>query len=132
MRIFRGLWGRIGLVMFVTGLVLSPGLWDSIKLVRLASEGAIADYRLSHLSPEQYIAEIETALAAHDGDMARSLIALAQSQNVAVPERLVAELNALPPVVPIGTAPTAGMAITTGDDTITGDGATYTPGDGAT
>jgi hypothetical protein len=98
LRIFRGLWGRIGLVMFVTGLALSPGLWDSIKLLRMASEGAIADYRLSHLPPEQYIAEIKTALAARDGDMARSLIALAQSQNVAVPETLVAELNALPPV----------------------------------
>ena len=85
-------------MIFVTGLALSPGLWDSIKLLRFASEGAIADYRLSHLPPEQYIAEIETALAARDGDMARSLIALAQAQDVAVPEALLVELNALPPV----------------------------------
>jgi hypothetical protein len=97
-RIFRGLWGRIGLALFAAGLVLSPGLWDSIKLLRLAGEGAIADYRLRMLPPEQYITEIETALAARDGDMARSLIALAKSQNVAVPDALVAELNALPPV----------------------------------
>jgi hypothetical protein len=84
--------------MFVAGLALSPGLWDAIKLLQLAGEGAIAEYRLNHLPPEQYIAEIETALAARDGDMARSLIALATSQNVAVPQTLVAELNALPPV----------------------------------
>lgn len=95
---FRGLWGRIGLVMFVTGLVLSPGLWDSIKLLQLAGEGAIADYRLRHTPPEHYVAEIEAALTARDGDMARSLIALATDQGVEVPDTLVAELNALPPV----------------------------------
>jgi hypothetical protein len=98
LRVFRGLWGRIGLALFAAGLVLSPGLWDSIKLLRLAGEGAIADYRLRMIPPEQYVAEIEVALAARDGDMARSLIALAAAQDVAVPEALVAELNALPPV----------------------------------
>jgi hypothetical protein len=98
LRIARGLFGRIGLVMFVTGLALSPGLWDSIKLLRFAGEGAIADYRLRSLPPEQYIAEIEVALAARDGDMARSLIALAKSQDVAVPAELEAALAALPPV----------------------------------
>jgi hypothetical protein len=95
---FRGLWGRIGLVMFVTGLALSPALWDSIKLLRFAGEGAIADYRLRALPPEQYITEIQVALAARDGDMARSLIALAKSQEVAVPPELEAALAALPPV----------------------------------
>jgi hypothetical protein len=98
LRIFRGLWGRIGLVIFVTGLVLSPAVWDSIKLLQLAGEGAIADYRLRMIPPERYIAEIETALAVRDGDMARSLIALAKAQEVAVPPALEAELNALPPV----------------------------------
>ena len=98
MRLFRGLGGRIGLVMFVTGLVLSPGLWDSVKLLQMMGEGAIADYRLRQLPPEQYVAEIETALAARDGDMARSLIALAEAQDVAVPAELLAELDALPPV----------------------------------
>src|SRR5204863_9830514 len=97
-RLFRGLWGRIGLVMFVTGLALSPGLWDSVTLLRMAGEGAIADYRLRQLPPERYVAEIETALAARHGAKARSLIALAEAQDVAVPEALVAELNALPPV----------------------------------
>ena len=98
MRIFRGLWGRIGLVLFATGLVLSPGLLDSIKLVRLAGEGYVAEYRLKHMPPERYVEEIEIALKARDGDMARSLIALAEAQDVAVPDELVAELNALPPV----------------------------------
>lgn len=98
MRIFRGLWGRIGLALFAVGLVLSPAVWDSIKLLQLAGEGAIADYRLRMIPPERYIAEIETALAVRDGDMARSLIALAKAQEVAVPPALEAELNALPPV----------------------------------
>ena len=98
MRVFRGLWGRIGLVMFFTGLVLSPGLWDSIKLLRLAGEGAIAEYRLKHLQPERYIAEIEAAIAARDGDLAHSLIALAEAQDVEVPAELIAQFNALPAV----------------------------------
>jgi hypothetical protein len=97
-RLFRGLWGRIGLVMFVTGLVLSPGLWDSIRLLTMMGEGAIAEYRLAQLPPEQYIAEIEAALKVRDGDMARSLIALAEAQGVDVPAELMAEFNALPPV----------------------------------
>ena len=98
LRIFRGLWGRIGLTLFVAGLVLSPGVWDSIKLLRMAGEGAIAEYRLKHMPAERYVEEIEIALAARDGDMARSLVALAKDQGVAVPAPLEAELNALPPV----------------------------------
>jgi hypothetical protein len=84
--------------MFVAGLVLSPGLWDSIKLLRMAGEGAIAEYRLRALPPERYVDEIEAAIAARDGDLARSLIALAKSQQVEVPEALLAQFDALPPV----------------------------------
>ena len=64
LRIFRGLWGRIGLTLFAVGLFLSPAVWDSIKLLRLAGEGAIAEYRLRHTPPERYIEEIEIALTA--------------------------------------------------------------------
>jgi hypothetical protein len=97
-RVFRGLWGRIGLVMFFTGLVFSPGLWDSIRLLQMMGEGAIAEYRLKQLPPERYIAEIEAAIEARDGDLARSLIALAEAQGVEVPAGLIAAFNALPPV----------------------------------
>lgn len=98
MRIFRGLWRRIGLTFFVIGLVLSPNVWASVEVLTLAGEGAIAQYRLSLIPPEQYVAEIETALKAQDGDLARSLIALAKEQKVAVPPELEAELAALPSV----------------------------------
>lgn len=101
MRIFRGLWRRIGLALFVAGLVLSPNVWHSIKVLRLAGEGAIAQYRLAMIPPEQYVAEIEAALAARDGDLARSLIALAKEQKVTVPPALEAELQALPGVDPL-------------------------------
>lgn len=84
--------------MFVAGLALSPGLWDQIRLLRFAGEGAIAEYRLRQIPPERYIAEIEIALAARDGDLARSLIALAKDQQVAVPPELEAELAAFPAV----------------------------------
>jgi hypothetical protein len=98
LRIFRGLWGRIGLTLFAVGLALSPAVWDSIKLLRLAGEGAIAEYRLQHTPPERYVDEIRIALAARDGDMARSLVALAKDQGVVVLPELEAELNALPTV----------------------------------
>ncbi len=98
MRLFRGLWGRIGLTLFALGLVLSPALWDSIKLLQLAGEGAIAEYRLRQLPSERYAEEIALALAERDGDMARSLIALAADQGVEVPPELLAQYAALPPV----------------------------------
>ena len=98
MRIFRGLWRRIGLALFVAGLLLSPNVWQSIKVLTLAGEGAIAQYRLALISPEQYVTEIETALAARDGDLARSLIALAKDQKVAVPPALEQQLAELPAV----------------------------------
>ncbi len=98
LRIFRGLWRRIGLALFVAGLVLSPNLLDAITVLRLAGEGAIADYRLRLVPPTRYAAEIEAALAAGDGDMARALLALAADQGVVVPAALATQVAALPGV----------------------------------
>jgi hypothetical protein len=95
-RIFRGLWRRVGLTLFVVGLVLSPNVYGSIKLLMLQSEGMIAEYRLKLIAPERYVAEIETALDVGDGDMARSLAALAKGQGVAVPAVLEQRIAALP------------------------------------
>ena len=63
MRIFRGLWRRIGLTLFVVGLVLSPNVYHAIKVLMLAGEGMIAAYRLRTIPAERYAEEIETALA---------------------------------------------------------------------
>lgn len=98
MRIFRGLWRRIGLALFVAGLVLSPNVWAAAKVLMLAGDGAIAQYRLSFLPPEAYETELEAALAAGDGDMARSVLALARQQQIVLPaalEQRVAELPAV-------------------------------------
>ncbi len=115
MRIFRGLWRRIGLTLFVIGLVLSPNVWQSIKVLTLAGEGAIAQYRLALIPPDQYIAEIEAALRAQDGDLARSLIALAKDQKVAVPPELEAELAALPGVNPLNVLGQGWNCVVNGD-----------------
>ncbi len=98
LRIFRGLWRRIGLATFVAGLLLSPNLLDAIKVLRLAGEGAIAEYRLRFVPPQRYAEEIEAALAAGDGDMARSLLQLATAQGVTVPAALTAAVATLPAV----------------------------------
>ncbi|MEO6013079.1 MAG: hypothetical protein ABIQ30_05790 [Devosia sp.] len=98
MRVFRGLWRRIGLTLFVVGLVLSPNVYASIKLLMLQSEGMIAECRLKMIPAERYVAEIETALDVGDGDMTRSLVALAKGQGVAVPAVLEARIAALPAV----------------------------------
>lgn len=98
MRVFRGLWRRIGLTLFVAGLVLSSNLLDVIKVLRFAGEGAIAEYRLRAVPPERYAEEIAAALATGDGDMARALLALAADQGVAVSADLQAEVAALPAV----------------------------------
>jgi hypothetical protein len=115
LRIFRGLWRRIGLALFVAGLALSPNVWASIKVLTLAGEGAIAQYRLSLIPPEQYVAEIEAALAARDGDLARSMIALAREQMVTVPAALEAELAALPPVDPLNVLGQGWNCVVNGD-----------------
>ena len=98
MRIFRGLWRRIGLTLFVVGLVLSPNIYHAIKVLMLAGEGMIAEYRLRMIPPVRYAAEIETALDAGDGDMARSLVALAKDQGVRVPADLETRIATLPGV----------------------------------
>ncbi|MEQ1769702.1 MAG: hypothetical protein ABL879_07650 [Devosia sp.] len=97
-RYFRGIGGRIGLALFVAGLVLSPQVADSVKLLTMAGEGAIADYRLKLIPPERYAEEINAAVVARDGDMARSLLALAAQQKVTVPATVVASVEALPGV----------------------------------
>jgi hypothetical protein len=96
-RYFRGLGGRLGLTLFVAGLALSPNVWDAIKVLRLAGEGAIAAYRLRSIPPERFAVEIETAFARHDNDLARSLLALAGDHDVKVPPELAARVLAVPP-----------------------------------
>ncbi len=98
MRHLKILWRRIGLALFAAGLILSPNVWAAGKLLALEGEGAIAEYRLRSIPPERYVAEIEAALDAGDGDLARSLAALAADQKVTVPNELAARVAALPAV----------------------------------
>ncbi|HWA17587.1 MAG TPA: hypothetical protein VG757_01195 [Devosia sp.] len=97
MRYFRGLWRRIGLAIFVIGLALSPNVWMSAKVLRLAGEGMLAEYRLSLIPLETYAEEIGKALHAGDGDLARSLMALANDRKVAIPDDLAVRVATLPP-----------------------------------
>jgi hypothetical protein len=95
-RVFRGLVGRIGVALFAAGLVLSPHVGDAIKVLRLAGEGAIAEYRLKSIPPQSYVAEIEQALDARDYDLARSLAALAGDNGMELPGKLIARLAEVP------------------------------------
>lgn len=98
MRYFKGLTGRIGLTLFVAGLLLSPNTLDAFRVLKFASEGAIAEYRLRTVTPQTYAAEIEAALDAHDPDLARSFVGLAADRGIEVPATLLARLAAIPPL----------------------------------
>jgi hypothetical protein len=114
-RLWRGLTARIGLTLFVTGLVLSPNTIDALKVLKFAGEGAIADYRLNLVAPQTYVTEIEAALDAHDNDLARSLAALADDRGVAVPAALLARLADVPPVDLIGAMAEGWNCVVNGD-----------------
>ena len=80
---WQGLWQVYRIAMrglavcgFVFGAVFSPEIWMAGKVVALAGQGAIAEYRLRSIPPERYATEIEAALAAGDVDLARSLVDL--------------------------------------------------------
>ena len=94
--LFRAIFRSVTATLLVVGLVLSPQAWLALKTVIYASEGALMDYRLRQISPEQYQAEIDRALDANDGDLARSLVALAESEHVTIVPRTVARLAMLP------------------------------------
>ena len=100
---------------FVFGAVFSPQIWMAGKVVALAGEGAIAEYRLRSIPPERYAAEIETALAIGDVDLARSLVDLAAQQKVAVPDRLLTAVAAEPAFDLGAAAREAGSCVFAGD-----------------
>lgn len=119
---WQGLWQIYRIAMrglavcgFVFGAVFSPEIWAAGKVVALAGQGAIAEYRLRSVPPERYATEIETALAARDVELARSLVALAEQQKVAVPETLLAAVAAEPAFDLGAAAREAGACVFQGD-----------------
>jgi hypothetical protein len=90
--------GWSGAVTFALGLGLSPHFIDTLKLLRLAGEGAIAEYRLRAIPAETYATEAAAALEANDADLARSIVALAGDRGVALPVELTDRVAALPAV----------------------------------
>ena len=94
--LFRAIFRSVTATLLVVGLALSPQAWLALKTVVYASDGALAEYRLRQIPPERYQAEIDAALDANDGDLARSLVALAESEHVTIRPRTVARLAMLP------------------------------------
>jgi hypothetical protein len=118
----QGLWQIYRIAMrglalsgFVFGAVFSPEMWMAGKVVALAGQGAIAEYRLRSVPAERYAEEIETALAARDIDLARSLVALAAQQKAEIPETLLAAVAAEPAFDLGAAAQEAGTCIFQGD-----------------
>jgi hypothetical protein len=95
---WRALLRWSGVTLFVTGLVLSPGFIDILRLLQMRGEGAIAEYRLRSVPPEAYAAQIRAALDARNADLARSLVNLAADRGVEVPGDLTLEVATLPAV----------------------------------
>ena len=94
--LFRAIWRSVTVTLFLVGLALTPHAWLALKTVVYASEGALLEYRLRAIPPEQYQAEIDAALDANDGDLARSLAQLAESEHLTIAPRTVARLAMLP------------------------------------
>jgi hypothetical protein len=119
---WQGLWQvyritvrGLAVVGFVFGAVFSPEIWMAGKVVALAGQGAIAEYRLRSIPPERYAEEIESALAAGDVDLARSLVDLAAQQKVEVPDVLLAAVAAEPAFDLGAAAREAGTCVFQGD-----------------
>jgi hypothetical protein len=97
----------IGLVLIAAGVVIAPATWHSMQL-RLAADdpAALANLRLKGgvLTPERVKAEIAAAVAANDGDLARSFIALAEANGVAISAEQHAQLAKLEADTPERTA----------------------------
>jgi hypothetical protein len=96
--LFRAIFRSVTATLFVVGLLLSPQAWLAARTLVFAADGAVAEYRLRQVPPGRYEAEIAAALDHNDGDLARSLLALAESEHVTVPAPLVARIAALPAV----------------------------------
>jgi hypothetical protein len=81
-------------LVFSTAPVLPRG-WEAAELASNPEDTtAIVSYRLKGLSPDSYVEAIEQALARDDADLADSLRALAERQNVELPAPLVARVDA--------------------------------------
>ena len=98
MYLLRAIGRSVATTLFLLGLVLSPNAFLAIRALALAGQGAIADYRLKSIPPAQYEAAISTAMDRGDGDLARSLMALAKDQGIIVAPVLEQRLAALPAV----------------------------------
>jgi hypothetical protein len=97
----------IGLMLIAAGAVIAPAAWHSMQL-RLAADdpAALSDLRLNGgvLTAERVEAEIAAALDANDDELARSLIALAESHGVSVSAQQHAQLANLEASAPKRTA----------------------------
>lgn len=72
-----------------------PRAWQGARLLSGPRDtDAIAAYQLARLRTDDYAAEIDKALDAHDTDMAVSLIELAAGQGVALPAALLSQVEA--------------------------------------
>jgi hypothetical protein len=96
--LIRAIWRSVVTTLFLLGLILSPNVYLAARVLFHASEGVLIDYRLRQIPPERYDAEIRTALDKGDGDLARSLVALASDRDVAVAPELTKRIAALPAV----------------------------------
>lgn len=92
--------GRATALLLAGALVVStapilPRGWETAALLSgPRDEGAVASYRLKSLSPDDYVAAIDRALAANDADLADSLRALASRESVPLPASAVTRVDA--------------------------------------
>jgi hypothetical protein len=114
-QIYRLVVRGLAVLGFVFGVVFTPEIWMAGKVVALAGQGAIAEYRLRSIPPERYASEIEAALTAGDADLARSLADLAAQQKIDLPETVLTAIAAQPAFDLGAAAREAGACVFQGD-----------------
>ena len=96
--LLRAIGRAVTRTVFLVGLVLSPNVYLAARVLTQASTGVLAEYRLRQIPSLQYNDEIRTALDAGDGDLARSLQALAVERQVVISPELTQRVASLPAV----------------------------------
>ena len=119
---WQGLWQVYRIAMrglavcgFVFGAVFSPEIWMAGKVVALAGQGAIAEYRLRSVPPERYARRSRPRSALVTSISRARWSTLAAQQKVAVPETLLAAVAAEPAFDLGAAAREAGTCVFQGD-----------------
>lgn len=93
-RLRNALVALLGILVVAAALAFGNRIPSSVAILALDDENAVLDVVLGGLPPEQYFAAARSALAAGEPDTANSILELARSHGIEVPEAMANEVRA--------------------------------------